>query len=266
MTWNTDEPSTSLVEYGRTTTLGDEASATALSSKHSVELSGLLPNTTYRFRVTSVDAAGNSATSPAAAGHRHVRDAGRRADRQPRERVRRRHRQQHVRGRERRRHRRRGAAPARRGQRVRGHRPAARLVLVELVDRRHASLTSDGALVADGALAGTDARYSALRRRSSSPRSSSRSTTRASASATTVQRLPDGGVHDRRQRRRRSGSTRRPATSGGPPLKTPVRSARRRRPVRAAPLPDRVAADARSTYFVDGAQVAAHRTASRSSA
>ena len=32
--WSTDEPSTSLVEYGRTTTLGEEVSETALTSKH----------------------------------------------------------------------------------------------------------------------------------------------------------------------------------------------------------------------------------------
>ena len=34
-------------------------------TQHSVELTGLSPNTTYRYRVTSADAAGNSASSPA---------------------------------------------------------------------------------------------------------------------------------------------------------------------------------------------------------
>jgi hypothetical protein len=65
--WETDEPSTSRVQYGRTTTLGTEVTATAPVTEHDVELTGLQPNTTYRYRVTSVDAAGNSATLPAPA-------------------------------------------------------------------------------------------------------------------------------------------------------------------------------------------------------
>ncbi len=65
VSWQTDEPSTSLVEYGRTTALGKETSQSAEVTKHEVELSGLAPDTTYRFRVTSADSAGNSATSPA---------------------------------------------------------------------------------------------------------------------------------------------------------------------------------------------------------
>ena len=60
-------PSTSRVDYGRTTALGSQASDTARVTDHSVELTGLSPSTTYRYRVTSADAAGNSASSPAAA-------------------------------------------------------------------------------------------------------------------------------------------------------------------------------------------------------
>ena len=41
ISWNTDEPSTSLVEYGRTTALGKEKLASAEVTDHKVELSGL---------------------------------------------------------------------------------------------------------------------------------------------------------------------------------------------------------------------------------
>jgi hypothetical protein len=66
--WQTDEPSSSVVQYGRTTTLGSQVAQTALVTDHSVELTGLQPATTYFFRVTSADSAGNSATSPATSG------------------------------------------------------------------------------------------------------------------------------------------------------------------------------------------------------
>ena len=55
------------MDYGRTTALGSQVSDSARVTDHSVELTGLSPNTTYRFRVSSVDAAGNSATLPGAA-------------------------------------------------------------------------------------------------------------------------------------------------------------------------------------------------------
>ena len=66
VTWTTDEPSTSIVDYGRTTALGYEQSGTAEVSAHSVELTGLQPSTTYKFSVSSTDSAGNTATAPAA--------------------------------------------------------------------------------------------------------------------------------------------------------------------------------------------------------
>ena len=65
--WTTDEPSTSVVEYGRTTALGSEKADSAQVTDHSVELGGLQPNTTYNFRVRSADSAGNTASSPAGA-------------------------------------------------------------------------------------------------------------------------------------------------------------------------------------------------------
>ncbi len=64
ITWATDEPATSQVEYGETadyglsTTLDEE-----LVTSHSVSLSGLEPNTIYHFRVKSKDEAGNEAAS-----------------------------------------------------------------------------------------------------------------------------------------------------------------------------------------------------------
>ena len=66
ITWNTDELSTSRVDYGTDSgALNLNVSAPALVTAHSLALSGLLPNTTYYYRVTSVDAFTNSATSPA---------------------------------------------------------------------------------------------------------------------------------------------------------------------------------------------------------
>ena len=64
ISWTTDEPATSQVEYGPThayglTTLLDEE----LTTSHSVTLTGLAPDTTYHFRVKSKDASGNEATS-----------------------------------------------------------------------------------------------------------------------------------------------------------------------------------------------------------
>lgn len=64
VTWKTDEPSTSQVEYGLDTSY---ASASALDStlttSHRVVITGLSAYTTYHARVISADAAGNSAVS-----------------------------------------------------------------------------------------------------------------------------------------------------------------------------------------------------------
>ena len=65
--WTTDEPATSVVEYGRTTALGTEKADSAQVTDHSLELGGLQPNTNYNFRVRSADSAGNTASSPAGA-------------------------------------------------------------------------------------------------------------------------------------------------------------------------------------------------------
>ena len=65
MTWTTDEPASSHVRYGTSPTRADRQRAGRHAAlNHSVALSGLTPGTTYHYRVTSVDAAGNTATSP----------------------------------------------------------------------------------------------------------------------------------------------------------------------------------------------------------
>lgn len=60
--WVTDEPATGQVEYGTT---GAYGSITPLNkdmdTSHSITLTGLKPDTTYHFRLISVDEAGNEA-------------------------------------------------------------------------------------------------------------------------------------------------------------------------------------------------------------
>jgi peroxiredoxin len=62
ITWNTDEPATSQIEYGTTGTLG---TATPLDStmilSHAISISGLTPDTQYYIRIKSQDMAGNTA-------------------------------------------------------------------------------------------------------------------------------------------------------------------------------------------------------------
>ena len=64
ISWTTDEPATSQVEYGETTEYGlvSEESIT-LTTEHSVTITGLDSGTGYHFRVKSTDAAGNEAVS-----------------------------------------------------------------------------------------------------------------------------------------------------------------------------------------------------------
>ena len=64
ITWTTDEPSDSRVDYGTVSgTLNLNSSNASLVTSHSVTLTGLTAGTTYYFTVTSKDAANNSATS-----------------------------------------------------------------------------------------------------------------------------------------------------------------------------------------------------------
>ncbi len=64
ITWSTDRPADSQVEYGTTTAYGNLTLLDpVLGLSHSVALSGLNAQTTYHFRVKSKDAAGLSAQS-----------------------------------------------------------------------------------------------------------------------------------------------------------------------------------------------------------
>ena len=65
ITWTTDEPADSVVEYWETSTPGTvltTATTNAVTS-HSVPLSGLQPETSYGYRVISQDLSGNQTTS-----------------------------------------------------------------------------------------------------------------------------------------------------------------------------------------------------------
>ncbi len=65
VTWETDEPSTSVVEFGLTTNYGFVAEAPGRVTQHSVTLpSGiLLPQGRYHFRIKTTDSNGNQSTS-----------------------------------------------------------------------------------------------------------------------------------------------------------------------------------------------------------
>ena len=63
--WTTDEPATSVVEYGDTASLGTTAQDPpgVFLKNHSIALSGLRPSTTYHALVRSVDPDGNATAS-----------------------------------------------------------------------------------------------------------------------------------------------------------------------------------------------------------
>ena len=63
ITWTTNEPASSQVDYGLDTGYGSVVSDPALVTSHSLTLTGLAASTLYHFKVTSVDAAGNPASS-----------------------------------------------------------------------------------------------------------------------------------------------------------------------------------------------------------
>ncbi len=66
ITWLTDEPADSRVDYGTAPALlGSSVSSGAFVTSHGLALVGLSPNVTYYYRVSSRDPAGNSATFPA---------------------------------------------------------------------------------------------------------------------------------------------------------------------------------------------------------
>jgi phosphodiesterase/alkaline phosphatase D-like protein len=62
--WTTNEAATSQVEYGLTTSYGSTTTQdTRLMTNHSLGLTGLMSNTTYHFRVISIDASNNVSRS-----------------------------------------------------------------------------------------------------------------------------------------------------------------------------------------------------------
>jgi peptidoglycan hydrolase-like protein with peptidoglycan-binding domain len=64
ITWTTDTNSDSLVDYGTTSSYGSSSSFdSTLGLTHSVNLTGLSPNTLYHYRVKSRDASNNLTTS-----------------------------------------------------------------------------------------------------------------------------------------------------------------------------------------------------------
>lgn len=64
ISWSTDEPSNTQVEYGTTSSYGSQTTlVTAMTTSHSQTVSGLNPSTLYHYRVKSRDAAGNLAVS-----------------------------------------------------------------------------------------------------------------------------------------------------------------------------------------------------------
>ena len=73
--WSTDEEATSQVEYGTTAEYGSTTTLDeALTTSHSVTLTGLVPNwSDYRFQAKSKDAAGNEATAIPAGWRRGYR-------------------------------------------------------------------------------------------------------------------------------------------------------------------------------------------------
>lgn len=65
VTWTTNESATTSVAYGTSATSLTSTATSAAGTSHSATLNGLVANTRYYYRVTSVDPSGNSATSPA---------------------------------------------------------------------------------------------------------------------------------------------------------------------------------------------------------
>ena len=63
ISWTTDQPATSRLDFGETIAYGNIVADTELVSEHGVVLTGLLAGTTYHFTITAANAAGATATS-----------------------------------------------------------------------------------------------------------------------------------------------------------------------------------------------------------
>jgi hypothetical protein len=62
VSWTTDEPASSLVNYGPTTGYGSSQSVSGFVQSHAVTLSGLTAASPYHYKVSSSDSAGNGPT------------------------------------------------------------------------------------------------------------------------------------------------------------------------------------------------------------
>ena len=63
ITWQTDEPATSQVDYGLTNAYGSMVEELALVTGHSITLANLAGDTEYHYQITSVDQSSNPASS-----------------------------------------------------------------------------------------------------------------------------------------------------------------------------------------------------------
>jgi len=63
ITWTTNEPATSKVEYGETEAYGTMVASVEMTTDHAITISGLIPGVTYHVRVRSQDSAGNQTVS-----------------------------------------------------------------------------------------------------------------------------------------------------------------------------------------------------------
>ncbi len=63
VSWTTNENSDSRVDYGTTVSYGANVSSASMVTAHQVNLTGLLPNMAYHYKVTSADASANSAAT-----------------------------------------------------------------------------------------------------------------------------------------------------------------------------------------------------------
>lgn len=64
ISWRTNEPSTSRVEYGLSTEYGSSLISSAQPiTEHNITLTGLIPGSQYYFRIIATDAAGNTSTA-----------------------------------------------------------------------------------------------------------------------------------------------------------------------------------------------------------
>jgi hypothetical protein len=59
ITWATDVAANSRVEYGQSTNYGSSQDSSNMVTSHTINLSGLMPSTTYHYRVSSGDSNGN---------------------------------------------------------------------------------------------------------------------------------------------------------------------------------------------------------------